>query len=70
MGTRIYGIFLNLYGFFAGFWCALNRNSPIFSVIFTFSSLQPALKACIKKKFSNVQCTKFYIAHCQSIHDN
>ena len=38
VGTRLCG------WFFAGCWCALNRNSLSFSVIFTFSSLQPILK--------------------------
>ena len=44
MGTRLCGICFKSLWFFAGCRCALNRNSLIFSVIFTFSSLQPILK--------------------------
>ena len=44
MGTRLCGICFKSLWFFAGCQCALNRNSLIFSVFFTFSSLQPVLK--------------------------
>ena len=44
VGTRLCGICFKSLWFFAGCRCALNRNSLIFSVIFTFSSLQPVLK--------------------------
>ena len=44
VGTRLCDICFKSLWFFAGFRCALNRNSLIFSVIFTFSSLHPVLK--------------------------
>ena len=44
MGTRLCGISFKSLWFFASCRCVLNRNSLIFSVIFTFSSLQPVLK--------------------------
>ena len=44
MGTRLCGICFKSLWFFAGCRCALNRNSLIFCVIFTFSSVQPIPK--------------------------
>ena len=48
MGTRLCSICFKPLWIFAGCWCAFNRNSQIFSVIFTFSSLQLALKRNFK----------------------
>ena len=39
MGKRLFGICFNFLCGFGGCWCACNRNSLVFSVIFTISSL-------------------------------
>ena len=44
MGTGLCGISFKSLWLFAGCRCTLNKNLLIFSVIFTFSSLQPVLK--------------------------